>query len=135
VAEARGKALKVVVPLVCYLPTGYNYRVILIERDLNELLASQAKMIARRGESIEDTPDRRDRLRSEYARLIARSKGELSARGDLRLLSLRHEDVIRDPAATAETVNQFAGGGLDTVSMFAVVDRSLHRNRRMVEVL
>ncbi len=134
VAEARGKALKVVAPLVCNLPTGCNYRVILIERDYDELLDSQAKMIARRGGSIEDTRDRRDRLRREYARLIARTKGALGARGDLRLLSLRHEDVIGDPSSVAEIVNRFAGGGLDTSRMSRAVDRSLHRNRRTAEV-
>ena len=72
--EARGKALKVVVPLVRNLPTGCNYRIVLIDRDDDEILASQAKMIARRGESIEDTPDRGDRLRREYARLIAQTR-------------------------------------------------------------
>ena len=51
-ADARGKALKVVAPLVSSLPAGCNYRVLLIERDYAEILASQAKMIVRRGESM-----------------------------------------------------------------------------------
>ncbi len=129
--EARGKALKVVVPLVCHLPTGCNYRVVLIERDCNEILASQAKMIARRGESIEDTPDRRDRLRREYDRLIAQTVGLLSHRDDVSLLRIRHGDVIRDPLAAANVLNRFAGGELDFARMSTAVDRSLHRNRRV----
>jgi len=47
---AHGKAVKIVAPLVCSLPTGCRYRVILIERDYGEILDSQAAMIRRRGE-------------------------------------------------------------------------------------
>jgi predicted AlkP superfamily phosphohydrolase/phosphomutase/tetratricopeptide (TPR) repeat protein len=128
--EARGKALKVVVPLVRNLPTGCNYRILLIDRDFDEILASQAKMIARRGESIAETPDRSDRLRCEFARQIAQTMSQLGQTEDVRLLSIRHSDVIRDPAASARLINEFAGGGLDCARMSAAVDRSLHRNRR-----
>ena len=70
-ADARGKVIKVVVPIVSGLPPGHDYRVILIERDYDEILASQATMIERRGESMDENPERRDRLRREYARQVA----------------------------------------------------------------
>lgn len=129
VAEARGKALKVVAPLVSSLPAGSNYRVLLIERDYGEILASQAKMIVRRGESVEDSPERRERLRREFARLMAQTKTMLRSREGVRLLVLRHEEILRDPAAAALAIDRFAGGGLDRERMAAAVDRSLHRNR------
>jgi predicted AlkP superfamily phosphohydrolase/phosphomutase/tetratricopeptide (TPR) repeat protein len=128
-ADARGKALKVVAPLVSSLPAGCNYRVLLIERDYGEILASQAKMIVRRGESIEDSPDRRERLRREYARLIAQTKTILRSRSDVRLLVLCHEQILRDPEAAALAIDRFAGGGLCAERMAPAVDRSLHRNR------
>ena len=133
-AQARGKALKVVAPLVCSLPAGYNYRVLLMERDYDEILASQAKMIARRtesgqAESIDDSPERRERLRREYARLIAQTRTVLRSRGGVQLLELRHENIVRDPAQVAVTINAFSGGVLDTSAMASAVDRSLHRNR------
>lgn len=127
---ARGKAVKVVAPLVCSLPAGCRYRVVLIERDYGEILASQAKMIARRGESIEDSPERRERLRREYARLMDRTKMVLHARPDVRLMVLRHEDVLREPGEAAARINGFAGGVLDEARMASAVDPSLHRNRR-----
>jgi predicted AlkP superfamily phosphohydrolase/phosphomutase/tetratricopeptide (TPR) repeat protein len=130
---ARGKALKVVVPLVCNLPPGCHYRVLVVERDYDEILASQAKMIARRGGSIEDTADRRDRLRREYARLTAQTTDRLSMRRDMELLTIRHADVLRDPSAAASLLNSFAGDGLDSARMASAVDRSLHRNRRGAE--
>ena len=40
--EAKGKAVKIVAPLLPYLPDGFEYRVILIERHLDEILESQS---------------------------------------------------------------------------------------------
>ena len=132
---AKGKAVKVVAPLVCSLPAGCRYRVLLIERDYGEILASQGKMIARRGESVEDSPERRERLRREYGRLMERTKMALRARPDVRLMVLRHEDILREPGEAAARVNGFAGGALDASRMESAVDPSLHRNRQRVTAL
>ncbi len=126
---ARGKAVKIVAPLVCSLPAGCRYRVILIERDYDEILESQAAMIRRRGEPVQDSSERRDRLRREYARVIAQTRTLLSKRADVQLLMLRHENILRDPDEASSSIGNFAGGTLDTGRMAAAVDRSLHRNR------
>jgi hypothetical protein len=128
-AEARGKALKVTAPLVCSLPAGCQYRVLLIQRDHDEILESQAKMIGRRGESVQDSPERRERLRREYQRIMEQTKTVLSSRDDVRLLTLRHEDILRAPEDAALLINKFAGGMLDTPRMASAVDHGLHRNR------
>jgi hypothetical protein len=129
IEQARGHAVKIVVPLVNSLPAGANYRVVLIERDADAILASQGKMIVRRGESIEDTPERRSRLRTQYGRLMEQTNARLRARSDVQILKLRYEDIVRRPAEAAEHINQFAGGTLDVSRMTAAVDASLHRNR------
>jgi hypothetical protein len=126
--DARGKAVKVVAPLVCSLPSGCRYRVILIERNYDEILASQAKMIARRGQSITDSPQRRSRLQREYARVMTRTKTILSARHDVRLLPLHYDAVLKEPARAAQLIDRFTGGLLNCARMASAVDRSLHRN-------
>jgi len=87
-AAARGKAVKVVAPLVNGLPpsSSHRYRVVFVERAAEEVLDSQTKMIVRRGSrpADEDTPERRERLRGEYQRILARTKTSLSARPDVR---------------------------------------------------
>jgi len=129
VDQARGKALKVVAPLVCALPEGCRYRVLLIERDYDEILESQEKMM-RRWESVNGSQDRRERLRREYSRIVALTKTVLAHRTDVQLMTVLHEDVIRDPAAAAEEIARLAGWPLDLGKMAAAVDRGLHRNRR-----
>ena len=47
--EARGKAVKMVSQLLYDLPAGEKYRIIFLERDLDEVLVSQEKMLERLG--------------------------------------------------------------------------------------
>ncbi len=49
-ADARGKAVKIISFLLTYLPESYDYQVIFMRRDLNEIVASQNKMLDARGE-------------------------------------------------------------------------------------
>ena len=48
--EARGKAVKIIAALLMELPQGYTYQVLFMHRNIQEVLASQSKMLARRGE-------------------------------------------------------------------------------------
>ncbi len=126
---ASGKAIKVVAPLLSFLPARAGYRVILIERDLDEVLASQSRMIARRGERVDETPERRERLVREYTRLMERVKTFLTSQTGVESLILRHSTVMRDPAAAAHSINYFCGAGLSEREMAACVKPELHRQK------
>src|ERR1700674_2159926 len=47
---ARGKAVKIISFLLTWLPETCDYRVVFMQRDLDEIIASQNEMLARRGE-------------------------------------------------------------------------------------
>jgi tetratricopeptide (TPR) repeat protein len=129
--EGRGKAIKIVAPLLAALPPGLPCRVILSERDLDEVLDSQERMLSRRNQAAANTPERRRMLRDEYARTLARVKAALARRPGTELLIVEHREAISDPVAVAGKVNAFLGGGLDTAKMAAAIDPSLHRNRAL----
>ena len=46
----RGKGVKIISNLLRSLPANNNYQVLFVRRDISEILASQAKMLERRGE-------------------------------------------------------------------------------------
>ena len=52
IAEARGKAVKVVYPLLRYLPASENYLVIAMKRPLTDVVASQEVMKGRQREKV-----------------------------------------------------------------------------------
>ena len=53
VTDAQGKSVKVISALLKYLPVDYQYQVVYIRRNMPEILASQRKMLERRGEDAD----------------------------------------------------------------------------------
>lgn len=126
-AAARGKAVKIISLLLTYLPESYDYQVIFMRRDLDEIVASQNAMLDRRGEArgAED-----ERLKALYADHLAQVQRFLSRRACFETLDLPYAGVIAEPRAQAERLSRFLGAHLDVEQMAAVADRSLYRNRR-----
>jgi tetratricopeptide (TPR) repeat protein len=125
--EGCGKAIKIVAPLLSALPPRLPCRIILSERDLDEVLNSQDRMLERRGKPVA-TPERRRLLRDEYARTLDRVKAWLSRRPYTRLLVVEHSRAMADPLAVATQVAEFLGSP-KVADMAAAIDPSLHRNR------
>jgi len=126
--EERGRAIKIVAPLLAALPEDLPCRVILSERDLEEVLDSQERMLARRAHASASTPERRRILKEEYSRTLSRVKAMIARRPGTQLLVIEHGQAISDPASTAEKINMFLGGRLDEAKMAAAIDPALHRN-------
>ena len=126
--EYQGQAVKVISFLLRHLPGDLRYRVLLIHRDLQEVLASQRRMLQRRGEDPDAVPE------AEMARTFAAHLREVEAfldgAANFDTLQLDHGRILADPAAAARAMDEFLGGGLDQEAMAAAVDGSLHRNRR-----
>jgi tetratricopeptide (TPR) repeat protein len=126
--EARGRAVKIVAPLLAALPPALVCRIILCERDLDEVVDSQERMLIRRNRVMSAEPERRRMLIDEYMRALDRVKAMLMRRPDTQLLVIEHRNVISEPHMTAEQMNKFLGGGLGIAKMAAAIDPALHRN-------
>ncbi|QDU89420.1 hypothetical protein Pla175_28100 [Pirellulimonas nuda] len=127
-AEAGGSAVKIVAPLVVHLPAGVPCRAILVRRDLDEVLQSQQKMIARAGTTGAAIAP--DRLKGVFAQQLARAASFLSQRPDTRLLELEHRALLQTPAEAALAIQTLLGVPLDVAAMAAVVDAGLYRCRK-----
>ena len=125
--EAVGKAVKMVYRLLYDLPGEYEYRVVFMRRHLNEVLASQNKMLERSGTS--ETPVKDVHMRSLFTTELYRCNAWLAKQPNFQVLYVNHSDMIHHTAAEVERISAFLDGGLDTAAMAAVVDPSLYRNR------
>ena len=128
VGDAAGRAVKVVHALVRCLPAGQDYRVILIRRDLAEVVASQQAMLADRsalGGGL--SPERLAEIFEAQLRELEEWLGEQPR---FRLLRLDHAQVLAEPERVAGEISRFIGGGLDLEAMAAAVAPALHRQRR-----
>ena len=126
--DAKGQAVKIVAPLLAAVPPGIACRVILIERDYDEILDSQAKMIERRGGTALDTLDRRELLKAEYVRIISRTYRWLRRRPETAYLILDRSSVLADADSAAARIAQFLDGRADSKRMAPAVDVTLDRH-------
>jgi hypothetical protein len=123
---ARGKAVKMVSQLLYDLPATESYRILFMDRDLDEVLASQEKMLARLGRPAAP----RDEMAQAYRVHLARLHEWLPRQKNVTVLSVRYNDLVAEPRAQAERVAAFLGGAADVEGMVRAVDPALYRNRK-----
>jgi hypothetical protein len=122
----RGKAVKMVSQLLYDLPPGETYRVVFMERDLDEMLGSQEKMLRRLGRS----PAPREEMKRSYALHLERLRAWLGRQPHLEVIYVSYNDLVERPEGQAARVSDFLGGKADPARMATTVDRSLYRNRK-----
>lgn len=128
ISEAEGKVVKVISYLLKYLPEGHSYKVIFMERKIPEVLASQKKMMVRRGEPIDEVPD--DVMEGIFERHIAELNEWLSQQPNIETIYISYNDTLNTPMTNAQRVEAFLTSGLDIEKMIQVVDPKLYRQRR-----
>jgi hypothetical protein len=129
-ASETGKAVKVIYALLYYLYERQSYKVILMERNVEEVLAFQRRMLQRLGR------DEGDLGRAPVQAVVAAFQSEIDnvqqwMRGQPNITSLtvNYRDVLASPRAVALAIRDFIGIDLDTGAMSTVVDASLYRQR------
>ena len=123
--EARGKVVKIISFLLKSLPADNNYKVLFMHRNLREIVASQNKMLVRRGEKNDTSDERAVQLLDEQirdARFFLR-------RPQFEVLELNYGEMLQGARPQALRIAGFLGEPLDQEKMAQVVDVQLYRNR------
>ncbi len=123
-----GKAVKLISQLLYDLPEGTSCRVIFLRRQMGEILASQRKMLERKGEAGGSEAD--DGM---MARIFESHLGEVlewvREREGLELMEVWYGDVLQETERVAGEMAVFLERELNVEAMTKVVDGDLHRNR------
>jgi hypothetical protein len=124
--EARGKGIKVISFLLKSLPDDLNYKVLFVRRNIQEVLASQKKMLARRGEPDETPAERMTELFQDD---LWRATYLLKRKPHFEVLELDYTAMVARPLEEVRRINEFLGGRLNVEAMAGVADPQLYRNR------
>ncbi len=157
-ADAGGKVVKIVHLLLMELPEDRPYKVVFMNRNLDEVVRSQATMLERNARAgAQLLPDR---LKAIYAQQLATVSAWLAARPNFEVLRVEHQALLANPEGEASRIAAFigtlpegsrampegsramsegspalpdssSGGGstLDVSAMARAVDPKLHRNK------
>ena len=126
--EYKGKVVKIISFLLKDLPDDLYYQTIFMCRDLGEVVASQNKMLVRRGEAAGSDADD-ERAIGLYRQHLRKVELLLAERANFARLDVDHRAVLADPRTEARRVGRFLGRALDVEKMAAAVDERLYRNR------
>jgi len=124
--DAGGKVVKVISALLEYLPSAYSYKVVFMEREIKEILASQRKMLARRNETsqIDDAE-----MEAQFRKHLAVVKPWLVRQPNMEVIYVSYNALMSDPEPHCRRVLDFVGLDLDLSKMVAVPSKELYRNR------
>jgi hypothetical protein len=128
VAGAHGKVVKMVHLLLRDLPEGHHYRVVMMHRELDEVVASQRKMLERGGRKGAAMPA--EALKRVFAAQMHEIIAWVRARPHFKILDVRYNEVVADPKGQSARIAEFLGVPAAADAMAAVVEASLYRNRK-----
>lgn len=127
ISGAEGKVVKIISSLLTFLPKQHEYRVIFMRRPLEEVLASQERMMERLGKGISAaTPKSVAQAFEQHLRKI---KAWLSEQANMQVLYVDYAAVLEDPNREALKIRAFLGQELDVDAMVRKVEHSLYREK------
>jgi hypothetical protein len=126
--EHRGRVLKIISFLLKDLPDTCFYKVIFMRRDLGEVIASQNKMLVRRGEPADGSDD--EKMTRLYGTHLKKVELMLGDRPNFDVLDVPYRQTVENPREQAVRVCRFLGLPDRADDMTGAVDRQLYRNRR-----
>jgi len=125
--HCEGKAVKIVSQLLYFLPMDRSYRVIFMERKMEEILASQKVMLERLGMEGAGLSD--EQMIEKFEEHLRKLSQWLLAQGSIEVLYVTYGEVIQEPHEQSARVNRFLGGSLDMEEMASAVEKSLYRQK------
>jgi hypothetical protein len=124
---AQGKSVKVISALLQHLPPDYQYRVILMRRNLDEVIASQKRMLTHRQEEETDLSD--EALSSLFTRHLAQVEGWLQQQPHITFMSVNYNQLLANPTTEVQALAAAFPQPLNQAAMIAVIDQQLYRQR------
>jgi sulfotransferase family protein len=125
-SDAGGKVVKVISALLEFLPADHTYKIIFMEREIKEILASQQKMLARRNKTSQVSDAE---MEQQFRKHLSIIKPWLIRQPNMEVLYVSYNGLISEPDPLCRRVVKFVGLDLDLSKMLAVPSRELYRNR------
>ena len=127
VNSAVGKAVKVISQLLETLPRNMKYKVVFLERSMQEILASQRAMLIRRGHRGVEVAD--EEMAALFNHHLSELRAWLEIQDQMDVLYTDYAAVVEDPLGESRRISDFLAVPLDEQKMAEVVDENLYRQR------
>lgn len=122
-----GRAVKIIYRLLKHIPKDIQQKVIFMDRDLSEVIASQNRMLLEgKPDPLQESPAA---LQAIFEKELERCRTWFGGQPQIQVLWLCHRELIERPRDIVSRVANFLEGELDLEAMAAVVDPKLVHQR------
>jgi hypothetical protein len=125
--EAKGKALKIVSPLLIYLPLNINFKIIFMIRNYDEIIQSQKKMLNE--DEKEDSLTKSEMLKKIFDKDIKQAKNWIKKNPDCEALYISYKKLIEHPDSEIKKIAEFLEIHTELKNAISVVDKNLYRTK------
>ncbi len=127
--DAKGKVVKMISQLLLDLPATYQYRVVFMRRNIDEVLASQKQMMVRRGTVKEGGPSDKE-MGDMLLKHVDHVLHWMDKQPNIKYVTVSYNEMVKDAKDSIAKINQLLGGTLNVAAMSGVVDKALYRQRK-----
>ena len=124
--SANGKVVKIISYLLEYLPSDIEFDVVFMERNLDEILASQKKMLLNRDE---ETVISDDEMSDRFFDHVKAVKYWIARKPNMRVIYVSYSEMVNSPEVLCNSLVEFLDLPLNLQAMQSVPSQSLYRNR------
>ena len=125
--QARQRCVKIVSPLLSYLPSSFTYKIIFMQRNLDEVIASQAKMLKDNHQAANHDQDRE--MIKAFTNHLDRVKNWLAVQTNMQVFYVSYNELLQNPQTILPGLVDFLHLPLNSHAMLDAIDPRLYRNR------
>jgi predicted AlkP superfamily phosphohydrolase/phosphomutase/tetratricopeptide (TPR) repeat protein len=126
--NAVGKTVKVVSHLLTSLPMRYKYKIVFMERDLDEVTVSQSKMLQNLGKLAPDTAH--FSIEQSFRKTNDKVKTWLNDKQNMNVIYIDYKEAITNSENVIEQLNEFFDNKLNTQHMQQIIDKNMYRTQK-----
>ncbi len=124
---AEGKVVKIILQLLPFLPAKFGYKIILMDRSLDEVMQSQSKMLA--GKMAASPLVRPEILKQTFAKHWDQARERISNCTNFSSLVVSHRQLLNQPESVLSIIADFISPHkLNLAAMLGSIDKSLYRS-------
>lgn len=123
---AQGKVIKVISPQLIHLPADFQYRVVFMERTIEEIIKSQNEMLKRRKQNAAADDLTTQNL---YVKHLAQIRSWLGGQKNILTHNISYNILLSSPLEEVQRLIGFLGQVAEPEDLLQVIDHSLYRKK------
>ncbi|MGE5365166.1 MAG: sulfotransferase family protein [Bacteroidota bacterium] len=126
-AGAEGKTVKIIAQLLPYIPEGFEYRIFFMERNLDEIVSSQSRMLGRLNKKISLVDN--NMLKSVFEKQADAVIKQMAERTNASLLRVSFNGLMNNNETEIEALERFSEGKISRGAVTRIINPDHYREK------